>query len=199
MSFLRRRGALVGLLGSIIVVFVGLVATVAFSFIDDAPASAQTNELPPEVPRRNLPKVLDGTVFDSARVGDIIVVGGDFTQLEKQDGERIDVSGAYAYHVDTGELIDSFVPVLTKNEGDPVILAVESAGPDSVLLGGKFGSVNGHNHRRLSKISISSGQVDTSFASDFDGPVRDIVLKNGRLFVGGEFTSVNGVARGRLV
>jgi hypothetical protein len=199
MSFLRRRGALVGLLGSIIVVFVGLVATVALSSTDDAPANALTNELPPEVPRRNLPKVLDGTVFDSARVGDVIVVGGDFTQLEKQSGERIDVSGAYAYHIDTGELIDSFLPVLTKNEGDPVILAVEPAGPDSVLLGGKFGSVNGHNHRRLSKISIGSGQVDTTFASDFDGPVRDIVLKNGRLFVGGEFTSVNGVDRGRLV
>ncbi len=199
MGFLRRRGAWIGLISAICLVFLATAATVAFTSSSEEPADAAVGGLFPETPRRGLPRVLDGTVFDSARVGNVIVVGGDFTQIEKSNGEIVTVSGAYAYHIDSGSLVDTFLPAFVKTDGAPSVLAVEPAGPDSVLLGGKFGSVNSHAHRRLTKITISTGQVDTSFASDFNGPVRDVVLKNNRLFVGGEFTEVNGVPRGRLV
>jgi len=191
MSFLRRRGALIGIISAMIIVFAGLAITIGLSKSDEKPASAAINTLPPETPRRNLPKVLDGTVRDSARVGDAIVVGGDFTRVQKPNGQVVHVDGVYAYDINTGGLIDAFNPVLTKNEGSPEVLAVEPAGPDMVLLGGKFGSVNGHFHRRLTRITISTNQVDRAFTANFNGPVRDVVLKNNRLFVGGEFTRVN--------
>ncbi len=192
MNFLRRRGAFLGFIGAVVVVFFGLAATIGLSSKDEQPASAAvTSGLPPEMPRRNLPKVLDGSVRDSARVGDAIVVGGDFTQIQKSNGQIINVSGAYAYDINSGALIQSFLPQFTKTDGAPEILAVEPAGPDSVFLGGKFGTVNGHVHRRLTKITISTGKEDRAFTSNFNGPVRDIVVKNNRLFAGGEFTRVN--------
>ncbi len=86
MGLLRRRAAAVGLIGSILVVFVALLATVALTANDSEIAEAGVNGLPPDAPRRDLPKVLDGTVFDSARVGDHIVVTGDFTTIRRRDG-----------------------------------------------------------------------------------------------------------------
>ncbi len=193
MSFLRRRGAFLGFFAAVLVVFLGLAATVGLSRSSEQPASAAigTGGLPPDMPRRNLPKVLDGTVRDSARVGDAIVVGGDFTQIQRPNGQIINVSGAYAYDINSGSLIQSFLPTLTKTTGSPEVLAVEPAGPDSVFLAGKFGTVNGHVHRRLTKITISTGAVDRAFTANFNGPVRDVVVKNNRLFAGGEFTRVN--------
>ena len=97
-------------------------------------------------------------------------------------------------------MIDAFDPALVRNNGVTEVLAIEPAGPDTVLIGGKFGSVNGDtSQRRLTKVDVSTGRVHTSFASNFDGPVRDIVLKNNRLFVGGEFSRVNGTDRIGLV
>ena len=198
MGFIRRRGARVGLLSALIIIGLGVSATVGLSTTDDAPASAAIDGLAPEVPRRNLPRVLDGSVMDGARVGNVIVVGGDFTQVQKPNGEIFDVTGTFAYHIDTGALIEAFTPTLLHTSGASEVLAVEPAGPDSVLLSGKFRTVNGYGHRNLTKVTISTGQVDTSFEANVDGPVRDVVLKNNRLFIGGEFTFVNGLPRGRL-
>lgn len=199
MNFLRRRGALIGFLSAVCIVFLGLAATVGLSQSDEKPAAASVDLARTDVPRRNLPKVLDGTVRDSARVGDAIVVVGDFTQLQKSNGQTINVSGAYAYDINSGDLISAFNPTFARTGGQPEILAVEPGGPDTVFLGGKFGSVDGHIHRRLTKITLSTGQVDRSFPANFNGPVRDIVVKNNRLFVGGEFTRVNRTDRVRLV
>lgn len=198
MGLLRRRATILGIFASIAVVFLGLVATVTLTNNDDAPAEAAVGGLPPDAPRRGLPKALDGAVLDGARVGDHIVVVGDFTTVRRADGTVVSASGAYAYHIDTGVLLESFLPELARASGPAEVLAVEPAGPDTVFLGGKFGAVDGHIHRRLTKISLTTGLVDTSFAADLDGPVRDIVLDNGRLFVGGEFENVNGESRGRL-
>ncbi len=199
MGLLRRRATVLGLVASMFLVFVGVVATVAISSAQEEPAEAAVDPLPPQAPRRHLPKVLNGTVFDGARVGNYIVVAGDFTSVRRSNGTVASVTGAFAYHIDSGEMLESFTPTLVRASGAATtVLAVEPAGPDSVLLGGKFGSANGHNHRRLTKVTLSTGEVDTNFAADVDGPVRDIVLSNDRLFVGGEFQTVNGVARGRL-
>ena len=198
MGLFRRRAAVVGLIASMLVVFVGLLATVALTTHDSESAEAGVTSLPPDAPRRDLPKVLDGTVFDSARVGDHVVVTGDFTAVRRPDGSVVSAGGVFAYHIDTGELLETLLPTVERTSGPPSILAVEPAGPDSFYLGGKFASVNGQSQRRLTKMTLSTGQVDTSFITNVNGPVRDIVLGNGRLFIGGEFEQVNGEARGRL-
>ncbi len=98
----------------------------------------------------------------------------------------------------TGELLEALLPTVERASGRSSILAVEPAGTDSFYLGGKFAAVNGLPQRRLTKMTLSTGEVDTSFVANADGSVRDIVFGHGRLFIGGEFESVNGVDRGRL-
>lgn len=198
MGLFRRRAAVVGLVASILVVFVGLLATVALTTNDSEGAEAGVTSLPPDAPRRDLPKVLDGTVLDSARVGDHVVVTGDFTTVRRPDGSVASAGGVFAYHIDTGELLETLLPTIERTSGPSSVLAVEAAGPDSFYLGGKFVSVNGQSQRSLTKMTLSTGEVDTGFVTNIAGPVRDIVLGNGRLFIGGEFEYVNGETRGRL-
>ena len=164
----------------------------------ETPAEASTPRIATETPRRNLPRVLDGIARDSARVGDFIVVGGEFTQVQLPNGTVRAVSGAYAYHINTGQFINAFTPDLDFNNGDPAVFAVEPAGPNTVLLGGRFSSVDGHAHRGLTRINISTGAVQTNFEANVVGQVRDIVLENRRLFIGGDFELVNGALRTNL-
>lgn len=200
MVFLGRRAALLALIGAAAVLLVGLGALVGFtSADDDAARAAVVADLPPEKPRRDLPKALDGTAFDAARVGDWIVVGGDFLQVELQDGTIVNQAGVYAYNIDTGAFNHGFRPAISRNSSNPVVLAVEPAENGThVFIGGKFASIDGHTTQRLARLSLIDGSVDTEFAAVADAPVRDLVLHDGQLFVGGEFETINGVARGRL-
>ncbi|MGI9607877.1 MAG: calcium-binding protein [Acidimicrobiales bacterium] len=199
MSLLRRRAPLVGLLGGLVLTGLVMVTLLGLSSTDDTSAEAAAPaDLVPDLPRRDLPRVLDGTVFDSAQVGDWIVVGGDFTQLDN-DGTVVDQVAAFAYNLETGELNTSFLPTITRNSGAPTVLAIEPAGDGShVYLGGKFAEVNGEDRQRLVRISVDTGTVDTTFDAGADGIVRDIVIGQGRLFVGGEFMHIGGAERKRL-
>ncbi len=200
MIFLGRRAALLGLVAAGAVLLIGAVSLIGFTNADDTSAEAAVAaELPPEKPRRDLPKVLDGTTFDAAQVGEWIVVGGDFKQIELDDGTIVNQAGVFAYNINTGEFNDAFRPALSRNSASPVVLAVEPAGNGTdVFIGGKFGSVDAHNHQRISRLSVIDGAVDTTFAGVADAPVRDLVLHANQLYVGGEFETINGVARGRL-
>ena len=56
--------------------------------------------------RRDLPIVLDGEVWATTQVGNTIVVGGNFTQIQvERDGPIIDQKAIYAYDINTGDLI----------------------------------------------------------------------------------------------
>jgi len=199
MGFFRRRAGLVGVFAALLLVVVALGIIVALSARDEVPAQAAVAaDLAPETPRLGLPRVVDGVARDSARVGDFVVVGGEFTQIELSNGSTRSVNGAYAFHINTGEFVEAFTPDFTRNGGDPIVLAVAPAGPDSVLLGGKFATVNGAAHKGIVKVTLSTGAVDASFNTQVDGSIRDIVLRNHRLFVGGEFEAINGVQRLRL-
>ncbi len=188
-----------GFLGAISLGAVALLATVMLSAQNETPADAAAiSELAPDVPRRSLPRIVDGVVRDSARVSDYIVVGGEFTEVELPNGTTRSVSGAFAFHINTGQFLETFSPDFTRNNDVPTILAVEPAGPDTVLLGGKFNSVNGQAQQGLTKVSLSTGAVDNSFQGQVQGSIRDIVLRNRQLVVGGEFEVINGVERHRL-
>lgn len=195
------RARTVGIVASIGLAAATVFAVLFFAADNEEPASAATNtaSLAPETPRRDLPRALDGQVRDAARVGDFIVVGGDFTEVRRPNGTIKSVTGAYAFHIDSGALVEAFDPVIRRNNDMPEVLAVEPAGPNSVFLGGKFNSVDGRNHHGVTKITLSNGATDPSFSSDVNGGwVTDIVVRNGRMFVGGEFTRINGVNRSRL-
>ena len=176
-----------------------LAGVLTFLSVDQSTASASFDGLPTETPRRDLPTVLDGTVFDTTQVGDFIVVAGDFTQIETVDGRVLDTSGVYSYNIDTGALNETFLPTLTRSSDRPIVVsAVAPGGSDSVFIGGQFNVADGEIHHRLAKYSLITGQVDSSFVADFNSAVTQLDFSNGRLFVGGDFTSVNGTPRQRL-
>ncbi len=199
MSFLRRRAAGTGLLVALLAVSVAVATVATLTSRDDRAATAAATSLPPHTPRLDLPVVLDGTVLDSAKVGPWIVVGGDFTRIRLQNGSVITQPAAFAYDVNTGALNTSFRPTITRNGGEPTVLAVEpGADNNTVYLGGKFNAVNGHGHQRLTKLALGSGAVDTAFQSVNDGFIRDVLYTQGRLFVGGEFETINFKSRSRV-
>ena len=183
----------VGILGIFSAAILGVL------LLTQTSAGAAFTGLPTQTPRRDLPIALDGAVLDQAQVGDFIVVGGSFTQVETRDGQVHDTSGVYAYHINTGELVEEFLPTFTRGNGAPSqINAVESAGSGQVFLGGQFTNADGVFRNRLVKFTIETGQLDNSFVPNFNAEVTEATLDSGRLFVGGEFTQVNGATRLRL-
>lgn len=180
MGLLQRRSVVAGLIASIFVVSIGVVATVALSSRDDESAQAAVDPLPPDAPRRNLPKILDGTALDSARVGNYIVIVGDFTTIRLPNGSVRGTSGALAYHIDSGELLETFLPDLGRTSGTQLaeVLAVEAAGPNSVFLGGKFTSVNEVARGRLAELDPATGAV----REDFDFPITGSTRVTGEPF-----------------
>ena len=78
-------------------------------------------------------------------------------------------------------------------------LAVQSDG--RVLIGGNFTTVNGVSRNRIARLS-ADGSLDTTFLNGLAGAtsiVQSIAVQpDGRVLIGGEFTTVNGVSRNRI-
>ena len=121
---------------------------------------------------------------------------------------RIAVGGAFT----TMNGISRSGIVLLENNGtvsttfDPgsgvvgTVFAVAVQPDGKILIGGDFETVDGASRPRLARLN-ADGSLDVSFDAGIgpDGPVRAIVLQpDGKVLIGGSFTSVNGTARGRL-
>jgi uncharacterized delta-60 repeat protein len=69
-----------------------------------------------------------------------------------------------------------------------------------VLLGGSFTTIAGVSRNRIARLN-SDGSLDTTFESS-SGPnlqVNTLALQSdGKVLVGGQFTSINGVSRNRI-
>jgi uncharacterized delta-60 repeat protein len=70
---------------------------------------------------------------------------------------------------------------------------------DSLLLGGTFTAVNGQAATNMARVSLADGSLDSSFACQTDGSIyRVIAGKEGKIYITGTFTKVNGADRYRL-
>jgi uncharacterized delta-60 repeat protein len=72
-----------------------------------------------------------------------------------------------------------------------------------ILVGGSFTTLNGTTRNRLVRLN-TDGTLDSTFSTNlgtaFNAVVRIIVLQSdGKILVGGEFTTLNGITRNRLV
>ncbi len=175
------------LLGFAIVV--ALVALVRSS--EDA--SAHTTTVP-ERPRRDLPTVLDGTVYDMAHVGNRVYVVGNFTQIALQDGTVVDQPSFFAYDADDGTYLSDIAPLFENGS----IRAIEPT-PDGthLVIGGSFTRVDGRWRNRVAKLDLD-GEVDRIFVADVDSEVEALDVDAERVYVGGNFETVGGIARSRL-
>ncbi|MCP3856164.1 MAG: hypothetical protein GY698_15730 [Actinomycetia bacterium] len=173
--------------------FAGMLATGTTNHSADAVAGDH-GVVVPGTPRLDLPIVLDGVIWDSARVGNLIVIGGTFTQIELRDGTIVDQPYLAAYDINSGALDMSFRPAL-----DGRVEAIEPAAePGQVYVGGAFKKIDAQWRPRLAKLDTADGSFASAFYPDPDSYVKDIVLTGNRLIVAGEFTTIGGASRGKL-
>lgn len=117
-----------------------------------------------------------------------LVIGGDFTTYDGVSAPRI------ARLTTNGVLDISFV---TGSGPDLAVRAVAVQPNGQVLIGGDFNSYNGFLITRLARLNID-GSLDTTFVTGLgaDGAVNSIsVGPDGRIVIGGEFITFNGVPR----
>jgi uncharacterized delta-60 repeat protein len=87
--------------------------------------------------------------------------------------------------------------------GTVLIISLSADGSKDVFVGGDFTTYNGGQANRIVRLN-ADGTIDQAFvvASGFDASVRSIVpaaAQSGNVFVGGEFTTYNGIQKARIV
>jgi uncharacterized delta-60 repeat protein len=140
-----------------------------------------------------------GTGFIGTEVLDIavqsdekILVGGSLTSYNGTAINRI-------VRLNSNGTIDSSFPVNTGFNNTVRSIAIQHDG--KILVGGDFTSYNGVSYNRIVRLN-SDGSVDDTFSigTGFSSAVYDIqITSDGKILVGGDFTSYNGVSYNRIV
>lgn len=140
-----------------------------------------------DLPTTTTPHVTNGDVRSVAVAGNVVVLGGDFTQSTDPDGTRVDRSYLLAFDRTTGRILRGWAPQL-----DDEVYAVEAA-PDgqSFYVGGRFNRVDGISQLKVARISATDGRV-MPFRSGFDAVVTALAVSGDRLYAGGVFNRVQG-------
>lgn len=158
-------------------------------------------------------------VFATARWGDVLFVGGRFTQVRElppgtPGGTVVTVANLAAFDVSTGAAISTFHPLVTAS-GDLTAQVRALAVRDGTLyVGGQFGAVDGQPHHDLAAIRLGgpdrahlTGTVIGTFrptvgvpgsARDAATSVYTMLAGRDGLTIGGSFTGVNGTPRAKV-
>ncbi len=123
-----------------------------------------------------------------------ILVGGRFDTFNGTSRSRIARLNA------DGSLDESFDPGtgFSVNQSGPYVLAVQSDG--KVLVSGNFISFNGIDRNHIVRLN-TDGSLDESFdpGTGFNSTSYTLALQSdGKVLVGGSFTSFNGTSRSRI-
>lgn len=148
------------------------------------------------LPTANTPHVLDGIVFSIAEAGDLIVLGGSFTQVQAANGGPILTRNRLvAFNKFSGEISSSFTP----SANGTVRSVVPAADGQSVYVGGQFSQVDGVATRKVLRLRTSDGARVTTFSPPMiSALIHDMKLVGDRLFIGGEFTQIGNATRTSL-
>jgi len=134
----------------------------------------------------------NGTILSSTMQADgKIIIGGTFTTYNGIGRNRIARLNA------DGSLDSSFDPG-TGASGDVMTISVQVDG--KVIIGGWFTGYNGTVSGRLARLN-TDGSVDAGFnpGTGADGMVGSIAVQgDGKIIIGGQFTSYNGIASERI-
>ena len=132
----------------------------------------------------------DNTVHDTIVQSDgKIVIGGEFTTYNGTSRNRI-------VRINTdGSLDTTFNPGTGANN---IIYAIAIQSDGKILIGGEFTTYNGTSRNRIARIN-TDGSLDTTFnpgTGVTPYPISSMVLQSdGKILIGGQFTSYNGTAR----
>ncbi|HPC16442.1 MAG TPA: immunoglobulin domain-containing protein [Candidatus Hydrogenedentes bacterium] len=150
---------------------------------------------------------MDKNVYAIAVFGNRVYVGGAFEYVTASSVQR---RGAAAFNKADGSsaaVLDPWNPRLSYPDlypwmGDwPVVNAFAFAG-DRVHLGGEFTKANTSIVRNyLAAFELANGSnpgtVDAAWNPNLDDAVNTLAISDGRLYAGGDFTTVNGGAATR--
>lgn len=136
----------------------------------------------------------NGRVLAILRVGGVVYIGGDFTQVMAHNGGQTAARNHLAaFNAVSGNLL-SWNP-----NADGRVRALASAGNGAVIFaGGDFRHVAGSAHSRVVKLAPGGAGKPTAWGASANGIVRTLKAFNNKLYMGGDFTSVNSHARARL-
>ena len=143
-----------------------------------------------------------------------LYVGGEFTSFNRiyniphasNNIIRLNSNGTVdtGFAVGTGfETVDTTQPDWLDIYNAVYTISPATDGSGDLYVGGEFNSYNGVTSNNIIRLN-SDGTVDTEFAigTGFDEPVRSIIFTSdgsGDLYVGGEFTTYNGIASNRII
>ena len=155
-------------------------------------------------PADTTPNVLDGMVTAIVPLGNRIVVGGTFSQVQEAGAGQPVLSrhGLFAFDPGTGAVDAGFVPSLDVSPDPAVNRSVQALAPSadgrSVYVGGSFSQLNGSAVDRVVKLDGTTGAADPNFHVTVRSSVKDLVVSGSKLYLAGDFTSVDNQARGGL-
>ena len=107
------------------------------------------------LPASSLNWIFDGPVRGTARLGDTLYVGGDFTRVAPSSAA---IGSAYAVSTSTGALVPGVFPRV-----DGTVLAIEPDGAGGYYLGGDFQIPGAPQPTRLARVR-PDGTFDPAFA-----------------------------------
>lgn len=135
---------------------------------------------------------VDGPVYATTVVGDVVVVGGRFSAAVSPTGATTARQNLAAFSLSTGALLTGW-----RADASAAVRALTTDGT-AVYVGGSFTTIGGVARNRVARLSASTGAVDTGFRSSPSSTVRTVAVDGTSLYLGGDFTAVGGVARSRL-
>lgn len=163
-----------------------LVAGVGLLLALSAPSAfASPSDMPEPTPKVN------GTVYAIAHVGDLTVIGGSFTAVGGKPRQNVAAIRA------DGTLDPDFNPTVN---GTVRALAASEDG-SAVFVGGLFTDVGGIPRTNLAAVDTLTGAALPSWQADTSGGTRGVLtlaVSADRLFVGGNFTAIEGITRPSL-
>ncbi len=182
----RRTRRVVAVFLALSAVLTSLVA-VAAAATNPAQAAPGDELLASDNPYNWTPKVLDGRVQVVKQIGNTVVVGGQFTQIQNAGSNQpiINQSNLFAFNATTGQIIPGFMPTLN----DQVDSLVPGPSGTTVYVAGAFSSVNGVGGR-VAELQLSDGSRTDFWAPGINNRVYDLRLVGQRLFIAGSFATV---------
>jgi hypothetical protein len=161
---------------------------------DTGNTAPQTGKIVSDEPGKNAPNILDGTPYSIAKVGNTIVVGGQFTQAQNYNtSTTVTRDNVLAFDATTGKLLTTFAP----DPDGTVYKVLPAADGQSVYVAGAFANAAGQAMPgHIFKMNVTTGAIDPTFtAPTISGDIRDLDLAGNHLFLGGKFTHINGIAQ----
>lgn len=137
----------------------------------------------------------------------LALVGSVTGSIEQADGKLIvygNISSygsdvvRYVFRLNTNGSLDTSFNVGNSFNSIPTTAAIQSDG--KIIFGGNFTSFNGTAIKGMARLN-ADGSIDSSFnpGTGFNGSINAIKIQSdGKILVGGSFTSVNGTNRNRI-